>query len=637
MLIGATTPGSAQVLHTLVSPNEESNGRFGKRVCIAGHVNHDSFADVIVGAYGEDPGASPDGGGRAYVFSGFDGTVLFTLISPNEEEDGHFGAQVSGAGDVDGDGCEDVLVGAEREDPGSSPSGSGRVYVFSGADGSVMYTLASPNEEELGYFGHSVSDAGDVNNDGHDDVVVGAIRENPGTSPSHAGRAYTFSGMDGSVMYTFRSPSEEEGSLFGCDVSGAGDVDGDGYTDVVVGAMGEGTNGRPDGAGRVYVFSGEDGSVLHALVSPNEEAYGHFGGHVACAGDVDNDGFSDVIVGAKEGPGASPAGAGRAYVFSGVDGSVIYALASPNEESYGHFGADVSGGGDVNADGHDDIVVGAPSEDSNSSLIGAGRAYVFSGMDGSVMYSLVSPNEEEDGSFGISVSGGGDVDNDEYDDVIIGAYGEDPGPSPSGAGRAYVFSGFLIPVELAGFTGAVESGKVILRWATLSEHENFGFHVYRSPESINAYVRITDAIIPGAGNSCVRHDYSYTDEDIIAGGIYSYKLADIDFQGQETLHGPVSVTVMPSELTLHGAYPNPSNNDVAVRFSLGEAGHVRLDFYNLAGELVRMLADGEMEEGLHELRWDGTDESGRMVPPGAYTYQARSRGTGRSGKLILIQ
>ncbi len=254
-----------------------------------------------------------------------------------------------------------------------------------------------------------------------------------------------------------------------------------------------------------------------------------------------------------------------------------------------------------------------------------------------VMYTLTSPNQVVGGHFGFSVSDAGDVNGDGYDDVVVGALGEDPGSNPGYAGRAYVFSGFLIPVELTGFTASVEEGGVILRWTTLSEHENFGFHVYRSFETASAYVRITDAIIPGAGNSSMRHDYTYADEDIVVGSSYSYRLADIDFQGHETLHGPVSVTVFPSELALHGVHPNPFSDEVTVKLDLSANGHVRLNVYNLAGKLVRTLADDEMETGLHEIRWDGHDEAGGIVPPGVYTYRVESRGIERSGKLILIR
>jgi hypothetical protein len=181
--------------------------------------------------------------------------VLFTLVSPNEQSTGHFGHSVSGAGDANGDGYDDVVVGAVWEHPGPSPGNAGRAYVFDGQTGDPLHTLVSPNEEYWSQFGHSVSGAGDANGDGYDDVVVGAWTEDPGSSPENAGRAYVFHGLKGDLLHTLVSPNEEENGLFGCSVSGAGDINEDEYDDVVVGAQGESPGSSPDEAGRAYVFS----------------------------------------------------------------------------------------------------------------------------------------------------------------------------------------------------------------------------------------------------------------------------------------------------------------------------------------------------------------------------------------------
>jgi hypothetical protein len=374
-VFGGGTGATPPLLYTFVSPNQEVDGAFGICVSGAGDVNNDGYADVIVGAYYEDPGSGPTNAGRAYVFSGATGDTLYELVSPNEEAHGHFGAGVSGAGDVNNDGHADVIVGAPDEDPPGSPTNAGRAYVFSGATGDTLYELVSPNAEAGGTFGQwgEVSGAGDVNNDGYADVIVGAGWEDPGTSPTNAGRAYVFSGATGDTLYTLVSPNEQDWGGFGFWVSGVGDADADGYDDLVVGAPGEDPGASPEWAGRAYVFSGQTGDTLYTLVSPNEQEDGVFGNSVSGAGDVDGDGYPDVVVGACwESPGGVEE-AGRAYIFSGQTGALLCTMESPNGEYLGNFGDVVSGIGDVNAGGDDAVIIGAHFEAPDST----GRAYVF--------------------------------------------------------------------------------------------------------------------------------------------------------------------------------------------------------------------------------------------------------------------
>jgi hypothetical protein len=460
LLAGTPTTTTPYVVYSLESPNCEPDGYFGWSVCMAGDVNGDGYDDVVVGAYKEDPGTSPAGAGRVYVFSGATGDTLYTLVSPNEEAGGNLGCWVSGAGDVNNDSNCDLIVGARNEDPGSSPNSAGRAYILNGPTGGVLYTLASPNEELNGRFGCSVCGAGDGDGDGHHDVVVGAHGEAPGSSPTGAGRAYVFSGATGETLHTLTSPNEEADGYLGWSVSAVGDTDGDGHDDVVVGAPYEDPGPSPGDAGRAYVFSGATGALIHTLASPNEETGGCFGHTVCGAGDVDTDGRQDVVVGAwAENPGPSPEDAGRAYVFSGATGALLLALSSPDEEGNGRFGWSVCGVGDLNHDGHDDLAVGAPFEDPGSSPDSAGRVHVFSGATGTPLWTFSSPNEEWWGRFGWSVSGARDVNADFCSDLIVGAYREDVGGAID-AGRAYVFT----PAVL--LTGHVAGGILGLHWTT---------------------------------------------------------------------------------------------------------------------------------------------------------------------------
>jgi hypothetical protein len=480
---------NSEVLYTLVSPNEESYSFFGISVSGAGDVNGDGYDDVVVGAATEDPGSSPDRAGRAYVFDGRTGFPLHTLISPNEEEWGHFGCSVSGAGDVNGDTYDDVVVGAQFEDPGTSPIWAGRAYVFDGQTGTPLHALASPNEEQFGAFGVGVSSAGDVNGDGYGDVVIGAVFEGPGSSPDSAGRAYVFDGQTGILLYALASPGEEYSGHFGCSVSGAGDINGDGCGDVVVGAEFEDPGTSPYNAGRAYVFDGQTGGPLYTLISPNEQAAGHFGCSVSGAGDINGDGYGDLMVGAnQEHPGTSPNFAGRAYVFDGRTGFPLHTLVSPNEDVQGFFGSSVSGAGDVNGDGYDDVVVGAELEDPDSSQ-NVGRAYVFDGQTGIPLYTLVSPNEQEHGRFGGSVSGAGDINGDGYSDVVVGTSREHVW-----AGRAYVFAWMNLSSTLSGSMLELQWSM----WSPASEHWIYGADnlIYFNPGFAPGYEYKVDEVFP---------------------------------------------------------------------------------------------------------------------------------------------
>ncbi len=337
------------VIHTFFGSAAED--LFGVSVSGVGDVNGDGFADVLVGAIGND--ANGSNAGSARVFSGVDGSVLFVLLGDSAED--RFGVSVSGAGDVDQDGSPDFIIGAFRDDNNGLNSGMARV--FSGATGGVLYTF--DGDSSLDLFGNSVSDAGDVNGDGFDDVIVGAVRDD--NNGPESGSARVFSGFDGTILYTLNGDST--GDSFGSSVSGAGDVNGDGFADLIVGAFADDINGVASGSARV--FSGVDGSVLATRSgdSPNDG----FGNSVSGPGDVNGDGFDDLLVGAA-GVGVNGANAGRVFLYSGMDGSTLRVFDGCN--ALDSFGFSVSGAGDVNGDGFVDLVVGAPGASPNGANSG---------------------------------------------------------------------------------------------------------------------------------------------------------------------------------------------------------------------------------------------------------------------------
>ena len=412
----------AQSAVVLLAPvGEAPINEFGWSVSDAGDVNGDGFGDVIVGARWNDAGGM--NAGRAYVFFGGPAADdVADWVLTGEEPGDIFGTSVSAAGDVNGDGFGDVIVGAYLADV--IWADTGKAYVFYGG----MTPDSVPDLVTVGEtwihpqsFGESVSGAGDVNGDGYDDFIVGARGWN-----SDRGRSYVFfGGASPDTIADVILSGEVVYDSFGFSVSGAGDVNGDNYDDVIVGARGNDTGGA--GTGRAYVFYG--GPSMDAVpdwVLTGQAAQG-LGVSVSGAGDVNGDTYDDVIIGAGS--------VGLANVYFG--GATPNSLEDMTLTGTGSFGKSVSGAGDMNADGFADVIVGAHFNNGGGTR--AGRAYVYYGAPiPNAGVDLMMTGEFVDDQMGISVSGAGDVNGDGLADAVVGAFLNDSGGS--GAGRAYVFT-----------------------------------------------------------------------------------------------------------------------------------------------------------------------------------------------------
>jgi len=302
---------------------------------------------------------------------------------------------------------------AYQDDNNGSSSGSARV--LSGANGSILHTFNGDSASD--YFGISVSAAGDINNDGFDDVIVGAYGDDNNGSAS--GSARVLSGANGAILYAFNGGSAND--FFGYSVSAAGDVNKDGYDDLIVGAYVTDNNGVDSGSARV--LSGVNGSILYTFYG--DAANDQFGFSVHRAGDVNQDGYDDVIVGAYvDDNNGSDSGSTR--VFSGANGSIIYAFNGDNTSDY--FGYSVSAAGDVNNDGYDDVIVGAYGDDNNGTMSGSARVFSGKGLwtdfDSDGLNDTVDTDDDNDAvidindPYPLNAAISSDVDNDGVDAMV---------------------------------------------------------------------------------------------------------------------------------------------------------------------------------------------------------------------------
>ena len=505
----------------------DAGDQSGFSVSSARDVNGDGYDDLIIGAWRADPNGD-SGAGETYVIYGgasapgtegvldlgaLDGTNGFILTGIDANDNSGF--SVSSAGDVNGDGYNDLIIGARLADPngdieagetyivygGASAPGTDGVLDLSALDGTNGFILNGIGIDEQS--GRSVSSAGDVNGDGYDDLIIGAYRADSftgktyvvygGASAPGTNGELDLSSLNGTNGFILTGIDRSDQS--GRSVSSAGDVNGDGYDDLIIGARSADPNGGSN-VGETYIVygganaPGTDGVLdLSALDGTNGfilngiDEFDQSGSSVSSAGDVNGDGYDDLIIGAFRADPNGDSGAGETYIvyggasapgqggrfnlsmLDGMNGFTLTGIDAGDNSGYS-----VSSAGDVNGDGYDDLIIGArfadPNGDSSGETYvvygganapGTGGVLNLSDLDGTNGF-IIAGIDVDDQS-GSSVSSAGDVNGDGYDDLIIGARFADPNGG-SEAGETYIVYGgatgteSLTPVTASGTAAA---------------------------------------------------------------------------------------------------------------------------------------------------------------------------------------
>ncbi|HMR41389.1 MAG TPA: FG-GAP-like repeat-containing protein, partial [Ignavibacteria bacterium] len=585
----------------------DANDVFGVSVADAGDVNGDGYSDVIVGDPGDLENTIYQLYGKAFIYFGgpaMDNVPDITMYG--EHWRSNFGFSVSPAGDFNGDGYADVIVGS----PFWAPQGSfdvGKTYIFyGGPDIDNVPDLTMTGYVLNNFFGYTASTAGDVNNDGYSDVIVGTSERDD--------KAYIFFGganPDNIPDVIINEPPEKDSYDV---VFMNEDFDGDSYSDVIVGNPHYDNN-----TGRAYIYrGGENMDNIADYILTGEEAGSRFGSWVSTAGDVNKDGYSDIIVSAPWYQNRK----GRAYLYygSGDPSGTLAALSVSRDIDFKQSGEQVCLTGNVmnklnlpmNNIRINFFVRGANEGYSSGLSDGNGNVqFCYAGLNNGMDTVIAVSGKFKDTAYVFWQTGNecisgpvNVVTNTVYQYSIetrsdvyfdISNYGSTEAflTSNKNNDTVYVNSGnqfghFVLyvstidsticakhvyvdnplPVELSAFTSSVNARDIVLNWTTSSELNNSGFEIERYSNNTDW---IKAGFVNGSGTVNSPVSYSFTDKNLTSGK-YKYRLRQIDFNGNfryYELLEEISIGI-PDKYKLSQNYPNPFNPVTNLEFGISE-------------------------------------------------------------------
>lgn len=579
----AIYPVTIDPLSTTENWTAESNQAdawFGNSVASAGDVNGDGFSDVIVGAY--QFGNGQTGEGRAFVYYGGPGTLSANAIwtAESDQIDAQFGNSVASAGDVNGDGFSDVIIGSGNFDNGEVDEGRAFVYHGSASGLSATANWTAESNQANALFGFFVGSAGDVNGDGFSDVIIGANQfDNP---ESNEGRAFVYHGSASGLSATanWTAESNQADAQFGYSVASAGDVNGDGYSDVIVGAYFF-DNGQTN-EGRAFVYYGNETGGFRQDVRQFRPL------------------SSTPIVPALKSVSTSQVQIRkREKSIVGRSNTLIEVEVKP-------LGTPFDGTGFYESSYNLHATTGTLTD------------IIAFGLSDRTMYKWRVRQAEISSSIG-------------YILLPRSRWYYPAGVAPTESHFQVSNDDAPLPVELLFFRAASMPSGVRLTWQTASEIENAGFIIKREGVEIASFH--TDERLRGQGTTLAQTDYSFIDATVEAGKTYTYALYDVSFSGIITAHEPVTLTYKGAlRYALEQNFPNPFNPTTSIRYELPSAGLVTLKVYDVLGRQASTLVNARQEAGDYAVSFNGAN-----LASGVYFYRLTAGSFVQTKKMLFVK